>query len=82
MADTQPLTTAAIRRLQQERDNFWIALRTIAKGYLPPDRLRAQGEKLYGLPGDEAIEYAYENVQQLASLAIKGTKKPKEPHHG
>lgn len=78
MANTNTMTPAAIKRLQQERDNFWIALRTIAKGYLPPDRLRAQSWKLYGLPGDEAIEYAYENVQQLASFAIKGTKKPKE----
>lgn len=78
MADANTMTPAAIKRLQQERDNFWIALRTIAKGYLPPDRLRAKSEKLYGLPGDEAIEYAYENVQQLAGLAIKGTKKPKE----
>ncbi len=78
MADANTMTPAAIKRLQQERDNFWIALRTIVKGYLPPDRLRAQSEKLYGLPGDEAIEYAYENMQHLAGLAIKGTKKPKE----
>ncbi len=81
MTDTKPMTEAAIRRLQQERDNFWIALHVISK-YLPPERLRAQSEKLYGLPGEEAIEYAYENVLQLACLAIKGRKRPKESSSG
>ena len=77
MADTNALSPAAIRRLQLERDNFWIALHVISK-HLPPQRLHAQGQKLYGLSGDEAIEYSYENVLQLATIAIKGTKKPKE----
>lgn len=78
MTADKKLTPAALLRIRQERDNFWIALHTIAKGYLSPQRLHAQGEKLYGLPGDEAIEYAYENIQQLAALAIKGTKRPKD----
>jgi len=74
--EPKPLTPTAVRRLQQERDNFWIALHTISK-YLTPDQLQRQSEKLYGLPPDEATGYAYENALQLAKLAINGTKKPK-----
>lgn len=71
------LTPAAIARLQQERDNFWIALHVIAQ-YLPPEKLQIHGQRLYGLQPEEAIEYAYENVLGLAKTTIKGTRKPKD----
>ena len=49
--------------------------------YQSPDRLRKSAEKQYGLEGDEAIEYAYENVLEEAKLAIKGIRRP-APTHG
>lgn len=74
--DTKPMSPAAFRKLLEERDRFWRALHTISK-YLTPDQLDRQSQKLYGLPPEEATEYAYENVLDLAKLAIRGTKKPK-----
>ena len=70
------ISPAALKRLKQERDDFWVALYTITQ-YLPPAKLQTQSEKLYGLPPEEAVEYAYENVLALATHAIKGTRKPK-----
>ncbi|OMW45738.1 hypothetical protein AQ808_23990 [Burkholderia pseudomallei] len=55
---------------------LYIALKRITC-YDPPARLRKRAEKDYGLSGDEAIEYAYENIQQEARDAIKGVRRPK-----
>ena len=73
--DTKPLSPAAIRKLQAERDLFWRALHTISK-YMPPRELETKSERVYGLPPGEATEYAYENVLATAKGAIKGTRKP------
>ena len=73
--DTKPMSPAAIRKLQGERDLFWHALHTISQ-YLTPDQLLTRSERLYGLPPEEATEYAYENVLNTAKGAIKGTRKP------
>ena len=73
--DTKPMSPAALRKLQDERDRFWRALHTISK-YVPPRELETKSGRLYGLPPDEAIEYAYENVLEAARAAIKGTRKP------
>lgn len=53
------------------------ALRVITK-YQTPDQLRRRSEKMYGLSYEEALEYAYENVQQTAKDAIRGVRLPKE----
>ena len=55
---------------------YFDALRRIAS-YDPPERIRKHSERDYGLPGDEVIEYAYENVINDARLAIKGRRRPK-----
>lgn len=47
------------------------ALKTIHKDYQTPDQLNKNGEKQYGLPADEVIEMAYENIQSLAKAACK-----------
>ena len=73
--DTKPMSPAALRKLMMERDRFWRALHTISK-YMPPRELVAKSERVYGLPPDEAIEYAYENVLNTAKGAIKGTRRP------
>ena len=73
--DTKPMSPAALRKLLEERDRFWRALHTISK-YMPPRELVAKSERVYGLPPDEATEYAYENVLNTAKAVIKGTRKP------
>jgi hypothetical protein len=50
------------------------ALRAIAKGYQTPAQLRRNSVREYGLEYDEAIEYAYENIQLIAARAIKGVR--------
>lgn len=53
------------------------ALRTIAKAYQNPDQLRSNSEKLYGLSYEEALEMAYENIQNIAFEAVKGVRQIK-----
>ena len=65
----------AWRKDAEERDRFWRALHTISK-YMTPRELETKSERVYGLPPDEATEYAYENVLNTAKGAIKGTRKP------
>ena len=49
------------------------ALKRITR-YQTPDQLRRSSEKAYGLPAEEAIEYAYDNVRLEAASAIKGVR--------
>lgn len=51
------------------------ALKRIAQ-YQDPDRLRRTSKAQLGLEGNEAIEYAYENVLSEAKFAIKGMRRP------
>lgn len=44
--------------------------------YDSPDRLRRSSEKDWGLPYEEAMAMAYENIQNEARLAIKGHRRP------
>lgn len=73
--DTKPMSPAALRKLQAERDLFWRTLHTISV-HMPPRELQTKSERVYGLQPDEATEYAYENVLEAARAAIKGTRKP------
>lgn len=50
------------------------ALRRIAKSYQTPAQLRRNSEKEFGLDYEEALEYAYENIQAEAAAAIKGVR--------
>ena len=54
---------------------YFDALKRISQ-YEPPERLRRNAEKEYGIEGDEAIEMAYENVIQEAQNAVKGRRRP------
>jgi hypothetical protein len=56
---------------------YYEALKRIAS-YQSPEKLRRCADKQYGLPEDEAIEMAYENVIEEAKRAIKGKRSPKE----
>lgn len=54
---------------------LYLALKRITC-YDTPSKLRKRSERDYGLQGDEAIEYAYENVLSEAKQAIKGVRRP------
>ncbi|WP_186198018.1 hypothetical protein [Burkholderia gladioli] len=56
---------------------LYTALKLIAKAYQTPAQIRRTSEKKYGLQYEEALEYAYENIQQEARNAIKGVRVPK-----
>ena len=60
---------------QKEQFNRMRAtLKRIAIGYQTPDQLRRGAEREYGIAADEAIEYAYENIQQEAKRAVAGVR--------
>lgn len=49
-------------------------LKRIARDYQTPDQIRRSAERDYGLSPEEALEYAYENIQHEAKSAIKGLR--------
>ena len=55
---------------------YFDALKRIT-GYDSLARLRRTAQKLYGLPFEEALEYAYENMKSEAERAIRGKRRPK-----
>lgn len=69
------MTTKTDKRLEREQI-MYDALRRIAKEYQTPEKLRRNAERQYGLEYEEALEMAYENIQSLASFAIKGMRRP------
>ena len=42
--------------------------------YQTPDRMRRDSEKDWGVSFEEAIEMAYENIQQEAKVGVKGVR--------
>ena len=61
---------------QREREYF-DALKTITK-YRPAEWFDDEhARKEYGLEGREALEMAYDNIQQTARDAIRGRVRPK-----
>lgn len=53
------------------------ALKRIATGYQTPEQLRRSAMREYGIDGAEAIDYAYENIQQEAGRAVSGVREAK-----
>lgn len=59
---------------QKEQYNVMLTtLRRIA-GYQTVEQLRSRADIDYGLDADEAIVYAYENMQAEATSAAKGIR--------
>lgn len=56
--------------------HMYDALRRIARQYQTPAELRRHSERQYGVPYEEALEMAYENIQAEAAAAIKGMRRP------
>ena len=46
-------------------------LRQIARGFQTTSQLRRNSMKDWGLSYDEALEMAYENIQEIAKRAVK-----------
>lgn len=44
------------------------------KSYQSSERLLSKGEDNWGVPGHEALEMAYDNLQGEASRAVKGVR--------
>jgi hypothetical protein len=60
---------------QSNEQRYWEALKRITR-YMSVKQLKRDAEKTYGLPDQEALEYAYENVIEEARQAIKGKRRP------
>lgn len=56
---------------------YFDALRHIDKDFMTSDQLRRNAEKMYGLPFEEALEMAYDNMQDVARRAVRGKRRPK-----
>lgn len=59
----------------EREQKLYDALKRISQ-YDPPERLHKRSECDWGLPADEAIEMAYENVLEEAKSTIRGMKRP------
>jgi hypothetical protein len=56
---------------------YYDRLKRIAKGQTT-SQLRRNSERGFGLEYLEALEMAYENLQEAAASAIRGKRRPKE----
>ena len=56
---------------------YFDVLRRIAKDYQTTTQMRRNCEREYGLPFEEVLEMAYDNLQAEAAGAIKGKRAPK-----
>lgn len=61
----------------EQQQRMYDTLKRLAGGYKSLNQLRRDSEKQYGLEYHEALEYAYENIQQDAKNALKGLRRPK-----
>lgn len=67
------------------QQRLYDTLHLIAKAYKSPKQLKRTSEAEYGLEYVEALEMAYDNMQNEARQAIKGMRRPmiaKEPSDG
>lgn len=61
----------------KHEQEYFDALKKIAREYRPSEWFEAHAEKEYGLSPDEALQMAYDNMQQEAANAIRGRTRPK-----
>lgn len=59
---------------KQQFNQMLSTLRIIAKGYQSKDEIRKNAQKEYGLDPEEALGYAYKNLQIEAYNASKGVR--------
>ena len=61
------------RKEARQFNQMHTALKRII-AYQAPDRLARTALKNYGLNPDEAVQYAYENIQSEARAGLKGVR--------
>ena len=57
--------------------HYYDVLKRIAKDYDKSEKIIKNAEKDHGLGPQEALEYAYDNIQYEAAIAIKGKRRPR-----
>lgn len=67
--------TVSVKNKHNEQ-RYFDALRLITS-YQSVERLRKDSQSDWGLPFEEALAYAYENVINHARLAIRGKRRPR-----
>ena len=67
---------SALRETQSDAQRYYDALRKIAREYMTPEQC-ARHAASYGCSPEEMIEMSYENIQNVAEVAIKGKRRPK-----
>jgi len=60
---------------QEQFNNMLGTLKKIAQEYQTPDQLRRNSKNQFGLDYEEALEMAYENIQNEARCCAKGIRK-------
>lgn len=61
----------------EKQQRLYDALKTIGRKYMTPAQIARDAERtMGGLDRLEYLEMAYENIQELAKLAIKGVRRP------
>lgn len=61
--------------LEREQKLF-DALKHIAVNFDTVERIKRNSDKDFGISGEEALEYAYENMQRVARSAVRGMRRP------
>lgn len=61
---------------KSNEQTYYDALRAIGHGFQTPEQLRQNAHKI-GLSPEEHVEHAYENIQSIAKIAIRGKRRPK-----
>lgn len=62
---------------QTNEQRYFDTLKRIAHQYDTVEQVKKSAGRRYGLEPDEALEMAYENLQNEARVAIKGKRRPK-----
>lgn len=57
---------------------YYDALKHMAK-YKSSDWLRSHAEKEYGLPYEETLEAAYDNLREEIRYVLRGKRRPRPP---
>ncbi len=55
---------------------YFDALRRIARDYDSPEKVMRDAGRRYGLAPEEALQMAYDNIQNDAANAIRGKRRP------
>ena len=80
MAVTRPLDyreEGKDAKTMSDAQTYFDALRHIDHDFMTTNELRRNSQKEWGLPYEEALEMAYDNLKDVAKRAVKGKRRPK-----